>query len=209
MIRVLVADDFPLVREALAEVLGRDPDIEIVGTAADGDAVLNEARALRPDLVVLDLCMPGMSGMTALCRLVADIPDARVLILTATADPELVVDAASSGAAGYLEKRASSEELVAAVKAIHRGEAAFPPALLAHLVTGLRREAARTGATCLTETERDLLRLVSEGRSDTEISRVMFISPRTVQSHLTHIRAKVGIRRRVELARWAVEHQIT
>ena len=209
MIRVLVADDFPLVREALIAMLGRDPGIDVVATAEDGADMLDKARALRPDVVVLDLQMPGMSGMTALCRLTAELPGVRVLVLTAAVDPELVVDAASSGAAGYLDKGVSGEELVAAVAAVHRGEAAITPALVGHLVTGMHRHAQRRDAGCLTDTERDLLRRISGGRSDIEISREMFMSPRTVQSHLSNIRTKLGIRRRVELARWAVEHQIT
>ena len=209
MIRVLVADDFPLVREALIAMLGRDPGIDVVATAKDGADLLDKARALRPDVVVLDLQMPGMSGMTALCRLTAEFPEVRVLILTAAVDPELVVDAASSGAAGYLDKGVTSEELVAAVAAVHRGEPAIAPELVAHLVTGMQRQPERKGVGCLTETERDVLCMISDGRSDIEIGRELYISPRTVQSHLSNIRTKLGIRRRVELARWAVEHQIT
>jgi DNA-binding NarL/FixJ family response regulator len=209
MIRVLVADDFPLVREAVKAVLGRAPDIDVVATAQDGEETLEKARALHPDVVVLDLLMPGMSGMTVLCRLAAELPDVRVLVVTAAVEPELVVDAASSGAAGYLDKRVSGDELIAAVGAVHRGQAAIAPALLPHLLGGMRREAVRRDAGCLTETERDLLRMVGDGRSDKEIGREMYISPRTVQSHLTNIRVKTGIRRRVELARWALEHQIT
>src|SRR4051812_46266486 len=209
MIRVLVADDFPLVREALIAMLGRDPGIDVVATAEDGADLLDKARALGPDVVVLDLQMPGMSGMTALCRLTAELPDVRVLVLTAAVDPALVVDAASSGAAGYLDKGVTGKELVAAVAAVHRGEAAIAPGLVAHLVAGMQRQAERKGVGCLTNTERAVLCMISGGRSDIEISRELYISPRTVQSHLSNIRTKLGMRRRVELARWAVEHQVT
>src|SRR4051794_3129752 len=145
MIRVLVADDFPLVREALIAMLGRDPGIDVVATAEDGADMLNKARALRPDVVVLDLQMPGMSGMTALCRLTAELRGVRVLVLTAAVDPELVVDAASSGAAGYLDKGVSGEELVAAVAAVPRGEAGVAPAPGGGPRTGLPPPPPRPG----------------------------------------------------------------
>jgi DNA-binding NarL/FixJ family response regulator len=212
MIRVLVADDFPLVREALVAALGRDPRIEVVATAEDGAEALDKARELRPDVIVLDLRMPGMSGMTALAHLTAELPDVRVLLLTAAVDREVVIDAISTGAAGYLAKRVSGDELADAVAAVHGGEVVITPSLMAHIVSGLcrtdRQAAEKTGVNSLTETERKVLRGVASGGTDREIGQELFISSRTVQSHLVRIRAKLGTRRRADLTRWAFDHQI-
>src|SRR4051812_31720442 len=122
MIRVLVADDFPMIREALVAALERHPGISVVGTAEDGEQALEIARAQRPDVVVLDVCMPGMSGMTVLAHLAQELPDVRVLVLTAAVDREVVIDAVSTGASGFLAKRVSGDELAEAVTAIHGGE---------------------------------------------------------------------------------------
>ena len=210
-IRVLIADDFPLVLDALAVALRRRPEIELVGTAADGEEALAKARELQPDVVVLDLRMPGMSGLIALTRLSNELPDTRVLLLTACDDPDAVIDAVSAGAAGFLTKQTNGAELAEAVLAVHRGEPVVSASLTAHLVRGLRRDDGRKGSVTgrLTEGELNVLRLVADGRTDKQISQTLYISPRTVQSHLTQIRAKVGLRRRVELTRWAAEHLVT
>jgi DNA-binding NarL/FixJ family response regulator len=212
MVRVLVADDFPLVRDALAAGLGRHPDIEVVATAADGIETLELAHQLRPDVIVLDLRMPRMSGLVALTRLTAELPSARVLLLTACEEPETVIDAVSAGAAGFVTKRISGTELADAVCAVHRGDPVVSPSLTAHLVAGLRRDAAGAagGATGqLTTNELNVLRMVADGATDKQISQTLYISPRTVQSHLSHIRFKTGVRRRAQLARWATEHLVT
>jgi DNA-binding NarL/FixJ family response regulator len=212
MIRVLVADDFPMIREALVAALERHPGISVVGTAEDGEQALEIARAQRPDVVVLDVRMPGMSGMTVLAHLAQELPDVRVLVLTAAVDREVVIDAVSTGASGFLAKRVSGDELAEAVTAIHGGEVVIAPSLMAHLVSGLCRsgdhEPAPPDVGSLTETEREVLRRVAAGRTDREISAELFICSRTIQSHLSRIRAKLGVSRRAELTRWAVEHQV-
>jgi DNA-binding NarL/FixJ family response regulator len=214
LIRVLVADDFPMVRDALGAALTRHPEIEVAGMAADGLEAVEKAHALRPDVVVLDLRMPGMSGLMALTRLTTELPQIRVLLLTACEDPDAVIDAVSAGAAGFITKRTSGAELADAVCAVHRGEPVVDPSLTAHLVRGLRRDdSGRQGvgvsAGQLTGSELNVLRLVADGRTDKQISQTLYISPRTVQSHLAQIRSKVGLRRRVELTRWAAEHLVT
>jgi two-component system NarL family response regulator len=212
MIRVLVADDFPLVRDALATALSRHPEIEIAGVASDGIETLEQAHALRPDVVVLDLRMPRMSGLVALTRLSAELPTLRVLLLTACEEPEIVIDAVSAGAAGFVTKRITGTELADAVCAVHRGDPVVDASLTAHLVAGLRRDAgARAGGSTgnLTTNELNVLRLVADGRTDNQISQTLYISPRTVQSHLSRIRAKTGVQRRTQLARWATEHLVT
>ena len=212
MIRVLVADDFPLVRDALATALARHPEIEIVGLASDGIETLEKAHALRPDVVVLDLRMPRMSGLVALTRLTAELPAIRVLLLTACEEPETVIDAVSAGAAGFVTKRISGTELADAVCSVHRGDPVVSASLTAHLVAGLRRDGGGLagGATGkLTANELNVLRMVADGATDKQISATLYISPRTVQSHLSQIRSKTGVQRRTQLARWATEHLVT
>jgi DNA-binding NarL/FixJ family response regulator len=212
VIRVLIADDFPMVRDALGAALSRHPHIEVAGMAADGLQAIEQAHALKPDVVVMDLRMPGMSGLMALTRLTTELPHIRVLLLTACDEPDAVIDAVSAGAAGFVTKRIGSAELAEAVCAVHRGEPVVDPPLTAHLVRGLRREEGGShgvSAGKLTGCELNVLRLVADGRTDKQISQSLYISPRTVQSHLSQIRTKVGLRRRVELTRWATEHLVT
>jgi DNA-binding NarL/FixJ family response regulator len=211
MTRVLVVDDFPLVCAGLAAAIARHPEIEVVETAAGGEEALRLARELQPDVIVLDLLMPGMSGLMALMHLSAELPQIRVLLLTARDEPEVMVDAVSAGAAGFLTKRATGQELARAVLAVDRGEAVICPSMASHLMRGVRggghgRLIGTT--TTLSSSEVELLRLVADGRTDVQISQTLFISPRTVQSHLTKIRTKTGIRRRVQLTRWAAEHLV-
>ena len=207
---MLVADDFPLVREALVAALGRQADLEVAGVASDGVEALNKARELHPDVVVLDLRMPGLSGQAVLARLREEMPDVRVLLLSASDAAEAVIDAVAAGAGGFVTKKITGDELVAAVRAVHRGEPVIDRELTAHLVRGLRRTDGPHRVTAsesrLTQAEVNVLRLVAEGHSDKQIGAELSIAPRTVQSHLTQIRAKVGLRRRVELTRWAAEN---
>src|SRR5256714_4292699 len=212
MTRVLVADDFPLVREALAAALRRHPEIEVVGMAADGIEALELAHEHEPDVVVLDLKMPRMSGLVALTRLNSELPSTRVLLLTACEEPDTVIDAVSAGAAGFVTKRTSGADLIDAVLRVGRGEPVISSSLTAYLVQGLRRDSGerRGGSTGqLTTSELNVLRLVADGRTGKQISATRYISPRTVHSHLAQIRTKTGVRRRTQLARWATEHLVT
>jgi DNA-binding NarL/FixJ family response regulator len=212
MTRVLVADDFPLVREALAAALRRHPEIDVVAIAADGLEAVELAHEHKPDVVVLDLKMPRMSGLVALTKMTAELPRTRVLLLTACEEPDTVIDAVSAGAAGFITKRSSGADLTDAVLRVARGEPVVSASLTAYLVQGLRRDAGeRRGGTTgsLTSSELNVLRLVADGRTDKQISATLYISPRTVQSHLAQIRAKTGVRRRTQLARWATEHLVT
>jgi DNA-binding NarL/FixJ family response regulator len=213
MTKVLVADDFPLVRDGFAAALARDPSIRVVGFAVDGVDALEKTRALKPDVLLLDLRMPRMSGLMALTQLTAELPSVRVLVVSDLQHDDSVVDAVAAGAAGFISKHITGDELCAAIHAVKRGEAAISPDLLGHLMRGLRREpgaGSGTSATgTLTVSELKVLRLVAEGRTDKQISQSLYISPRTVQSHLAHIRAKTGISRRTQLACWATAHAVT
>lgn len=210
-IRVVVADDFPLVREGLVRALERDPGIEVVGQADNGREALELAHEHAPDVMVLDLRMPEMGGIAVLERIREELPAIRVLIMTASEKAESLLDAVSAGAAGYLSKRATAEELRQAVITAHGGGSVITPALASHLLREFSQNARGEGSSlrpALGPRELDVLRLVAQGHTDTEIGKALYVSPRTVQNHLTRIREKTGLRRRSELTRWAVEHSI-
>lgn len=210
-ITVVVADDFPLVRAGVAKALAADPGIVVVGEADNGADALALAHEHRPDVMILDLRMPGMSGMSVLEHVRQDLPDTKVLIMTASGNVENLLDAITAGAAGYLNKRTDAEELRQAVISAHGGGSVLSP----EHATCLMREysGAQTGKgprarPVLSARELSVLRLLARGSTDDEIARELYISPRTVQNHLQHVRDKTGLRRRSELTRWAVEHAI-
>jgi DNA-binding NarL/FixJ family response regulator len=209
-IRVVVADDFPLVREGIARALNADPGIEVVAQATDGREALELAEQLDPDVMVLDLRMPDLGGLQVLSTLRGAGSEIRVIVMTASEQAGSVLDAVAAGAAGYLSKRSTGEELRQAVITAHAGGSVITPALASHLLEEFSSAARgeRSSVRPLQGRELDVLRLVAQGRTDNEIGKELFISPRTVQNHLTSIRQKTGLRRRSELTRWAVEHAI-
>ena len=210
-IRVMVVDDFPLVRDGVSRALERDPAITVVGQASDGAEGVDMAKELQPDVILLDLRMPGMGGTVALQRLKEDVPKARVLVMTASQNPERLLDAVAAGAAGYLAKSMTAEELRQAVITTYGGGSVITPTLASHLLREFSAHAggeASTARPLLSRRDLEIMRLVAQGLTDNEIGAELYISPRTVQNHLTRIREKTGVRRRSELARWAVEHAI-
>jgi DNA-binding NarL/FixJ family response regulator len=211
-IRVIVVDDFPLVREGLIASLEVDPAIEVVGQAADGEAGLELARTVRPDVVLTDMRMPGLGGPVLLARLREELPETRVLVVTASEKAETLLEAVAAGAAGYLTKRVSGRELRHAVITVHGGGSVITPALARHLLreySHVSRGEPLSVRPLLAQREQEVLRLLAQGYTDREIGHQLYISPRTVQNHLTRVREKTGMRRRSELARWAVEHAMT
>ena len=211
-IRILLIDDFPLIRQGLAAALETDPGLTIVGEADDGEEGLRLAQELQPDVVILDLAMPGMGGMTVLERLRSEAPSSKVLIVTANEKAQPLLDAVAAGAAGYLTKRCTREELRQAIITVHGGGSIISPMLAGHLLNEYSRTSRGEAShvrPLLGEREHEVLRLVANGATDLEIAEALYISPRTVQNHLTRIREKTGLRRRAELARWAVEHAIS
>jgi len=210
-IRVLVADDHPLVREGIIRALVRDPGIDVVGAAGDGTVAMDLAHELEPDVLVLDLRMPGLGGAAVLEHLRTRLPDIRVLVMTANESPEGLLDAIAAGAAGYLTKDTTGEALRQAVITTHGGGSVITPRLAGHLLrefsAGVRGEGPSVRP-LIAPRELEVLRLVADGRTDSEIAGQLYISPRTVQNHLTRIRQKTGLGRRPELVRWAVEHAI-
>jgi DNA-binding NarL/FixJ family response regulator len=210
-IRVVVAEDHPLVREGVIRTLERDPGIEVVGEADNGITALELAHELKPDVMVLDLRMPGLGGAVVLERLRAELPEIRALVMTANESPESLLDAVAAGAAGYLSKRTTGEELRQAIITTYGGGSVIAPELAGHLLREFGGSARGEGSSVrplLAARELETLRLVADGLTDNEIGQRLYISPRTVQNHLTRIREKTGLRRRSELARWAVEHAV-
>jgi DNA-binding NarL/FixJ family response regulator len=210
-IRVLVAEDHPLVREGVVRALERDHGMEVIGEADNGITAMELARRLKPDVMVLDLRMPGLGGAAVLERLRAELPEIRALVMTANESPESLLDAVAAGAAGYLSKRTTGEELRQAVITTYGGGSVITPDLAGHLLREFSGSARGEGSSVrplLAGRELEILRLVADGLTDNEIGKQLYISPRTVQNHLTRIREKTGLRRRAELSRWAVEHAI-
>ena len=209
-IRVVVADDFPLVRDGVARALDADPGIEVIAQASNGVEALELAHSLKPDVLILDLRMPDLGGLAVLDKLRTSLPDIRVLVMTASEQAGTMLDAIAAGAAGYLSKRSTGEELRQAVITAHAGGSVITPSLASHLLKEFSSSARGEGSSVrpLQGRELDVLRLVVQGKTDNEIGQELFISPRTVQNHLTRIREKTGLRRRSELTRWAVEHAI-
>ena len=209
-IRVIVVDDFPLVRDGVARALDSDPAINVIAQASNGREALELSESLQPDVLILDLRMPDLGGLAVLDKLRTASPEIRVLVMTASEQAGTMLDAIAAGAAGYLSKRSTGEELRQAVITAHAGGSVITPSLASHLLKEFSSSARGEGSSVrpLQGRELDVLRLVVQGKTDNEIGQELFISPRTVQNHLTRIREKTGLRRRSELTRWAVEHAI-
>ncbi len=210
-IRVLIIEDHPLMQEGLAAALSRDPGIEIVGRAATGADGIALAAEQRPDLTLLDMHLPDMGGVAIMERLFEQQPSLRVLIVTASEHAGTLLQAVAVGAAGYLTKRSSTEEIRQAVITVHGGGSVISPMLAAHLLREYSRgagDAPGSARPVLTDREREVLRLVAQGHTDKEIAGELYVSARTVQNHLASVRGKLGLNRRAELARWATEHAL-
>ncbi|GAA4317112.1 DNA-binding NarL/FixJ family response regulator [Actinomadura luteofluorescens] len=198
MTRVLIADDQTLVRGGFRMILSRS-GIEVVGEAADGLEAVAAARRLRPDVVLMDIRMPGMDGLEATRRVLADDPTCRVLILTTFDLDRYVYSALAAGASGFLLKDVTPEHLVASVKLIETGDALLAPSITRRLVERFARPApAPQGLDVLTPREKEVLRLVGGGLSNTELAAHLHLSEATVKTHVTRIFAKLGLRDRAQ-----------
>ncbi|GGT67447.1 response regulator [Actinomadura citrea] len=198
MTRVLIADDQTLVRGGFRMILSRS-GIEVVGEAADGLEAVSAARRLRPDVVLMDIRMPGMDGLEATRRVLADDPACRVLILTTFDLDRYVYSALAAGASGFLLKDVTPEHLVASVKLVETGDALLAPSITRRLVERFARPApAPQGLDVLTPREKEVLRLVGGGLSNTELAAHLHLSEATVKTHVTRIFAKLGLRDRAQ-----------
>jgi two-component system, NarL family, response regulator NreC len=204
-IRVLVVDDHAVVRSGLRLLLDAEPDIEVVGEAGDVREAVLEARSARPDVVLMDVVMPGASGIEGIPAVLKDAPKAKVLLLSMQDDPRYVREAFGAGASGYVLKEAADTEVVAAVREVARGGRYVHPALGARLATAEAEERARADADPLSEREREVLRLLALGHTNQEIAKMLYISVRTAETHRAHIMQKLQLASRAELVRYALE----
>src|SRR6266404_4504015 len=201
VIRVLIADDHSIVREGLRMFLGRDPELALVGEAADGAEAVSLARELRPDVVLMDLLMPVMDGIAAISAIRSELPETEVIALTSVLESAAVVGAVRAGAIGYLLKDTQAPELRRAIKAAAAGQVQLSPQALAYLVREVRTPEKAVG---LTERETEVLRLLVQGRSNKEIAQALQIVEDTVKTHVKHILAKLGVQSRTQAVLYAI-----
>jgi len=207
-IRVLIADDHRVIRVGLRALLGSDPDLEVVGEAGDGPQTVTLAETLAPDVVLLDIGMPGEDGIQVAKRLKGAFPRVRVLFLTMHEDESLVREAIEAGASGYVIKRAEESEILDAIHAAYRGDLYVHPAMTRALVqpaVGARPQATASGE-ALTPREIDVLKLLVRGNTNHQVADALGLSVRTVDGHRANLIAKLGVASRVELVRYAEEH---
>jgi DNA-binding NarL/FixJ family response regulator len=200
VIRVLVVDDHTIVRDGLVQLLAAAPDLEVVGSAGDGAAAVELAAEHRPEIVVMDLSMPGMSGIEA-TRLIGErSPGSQVLVLTSFVDRDRVVEALDAGAIGYLLKDAEPAELISAIRSAARGESPLDPRAARTMLSAQR---ATGPLESLTDREREVLGLVADGLPNKQIARQLGISEKTVKAHLTSAFRTIGVDDRVQAGIWA------
>lgn len=206
VIRTVVVDDHSLIREGTRQILEREPDLEVVGEASTGEEALDLIARLEPDLALLDLRLPDISGIEVAREVRERGSATRVVLLSAFDDEEYVVEALSAGAAGYLVKTMPSGELVRWLRQAHAGEVALDPQLASRLARYVGRASNRTDEPVFSARELAVLRLLATGLPNKQIARRLGISPRTVEGHLSHIFGKLGISSRTEAVLYAVQH---
>jgi len=205
VIRVLIVDDHPIVRDGLRGLIATEEGMALVGEAADGAEAVRLARSLRPDVILLDLVMPGMDGLTALKEIKAGDPGARVLILTSFAQGDQIFMAIKSGAMGYLLKDSSPPELLQAIRDVHRGESSLHPTIARKLIREIGRSSDLPPTDePLTEREGEVLRLIAQGLSNREISAKLVISERTVGNYVSNLLSKLHLANRTQAALYAL-----
>jgi NarL family two-component system response regulator LiaR len=204
-IRILIVDDHLVVREGLRALIDAQPDMELVGEAADGVEAVQKARSLQPDVILLDLVMPRKGGLDAIGEIKEENPDMRILVLTSFAEDDKVFPAIKAGALGYLLKDSSAQELLQAVRDVYRGEPTMHPTIARKLMRELQRppELPPTEDP-LTEREVEVLKFVAQGLSNQEIADILVISERTVRTHVTNILGKLHLANRTQAALYAL-----
>jgi len=212
-IRVLVADDHPVVREGLSAIVDVEEDIVVVGQAWDGAEALRQARQLRPDVVLMDLKMPNVDGVEAIEHIRAELPDTHILVLTTYADEEYIMAGIRAGARGYLLKDASPDELVRAIRAVARGESLLQPLVAARVLdklgemmtAGESKPSEPSSGTYLTAREQEILFLLAGGARTRDVAESLFISERTVKSHVANAMQKLEANTRAEAVARAIQ----
>jgi len=209
-IRVLLADDHAILREGVKALLRLADDIEVVGEAADGRQAIEQCRLLQPDVVVMDVAMPGLGGLEATLAIRKEWPRTRILVLTQYDDREYVSRFLKAGVSGYVLKKAAGAELAAAIRAVHRGGLVLDPEVAREAVSEPRRaeEAAADPYDLLTDREKQVLRLVAEGHSNKEIADILGISVKTAMSHREHVMEKLDLHSRTDLIKFALRRGV-
>ncbi len=219
MVRVLVVDDQQLIRDGIASLLSIQDGVEVVGTAADGQSAIEQAEALSPDVILMDVRMPVMDGVTATAHIRDRLPACQVLMLTTFDDEDYIIKALQAGARGYLLKDIPITDLAQAVRLTHAGIYQLDPAVAGKLVAALthasdfapssrKAEALPYPASALTEREREVLRLIAAGSTNREIAAQLFISEGTVKNHISNILTRLGLRDRTQAALYARDHHL-
>lgn len=210
-LRILIVDDHEVVRLGLRALLDRHPDFSVVDEAGTAREAIQKALLHRPDVVVMDIRLPGRSGIDACREIVAQLPETRVIMLTSYAEDELLFDAIAAGACGYVLKQIGSDDLIRAIEAVGRGEALLDPSVTRRVLERVR-EAARKDETApfaeLTEQELRVLALVAEGKTNREIARALYLGEGTVRNYVSSILSKLGVTNRAEAAAFAVRHHL-
>jgi two-component system response regulator NreC len=205
-IRIVIVDDHAVVRAGLKLLLEREPDIEPVDEASNATEAVFRVIEHKPDIVLIDVTMPGESGIEAIPKLLEASPETKILVLSMQDDPRYVRDAFAAGANGYVLKEAADSEVVAAIQLVASGGSYVNPALGARLVKAEAKERAEAEADPLSEREHEVLRLLALGHTNQEIAKTLFISVRTAETHRSHIMRKFGFGSRAELVRHALQH---
>ena len=206
-IRIVIADDHALLREGMRAILSRESDLEVVGEAADGREAIARCRALKPDVILMDIAMPGLGGLEASLEIRKECPDTRVLVLTQYEDREYVSRFLKAGAAGYVLKKTAGAELASAIRSVHRGGLVLDPQVAREALREPEPAAGGEGDTyeSLTDREKQVLKLVAEGKSNKEVAELLGISVKTAMSHREHVMEKLGVHNRTGLIRFALK----
>jgi DNA-binding NarL/FixJ family response regulator len=209
--RIVLVDDHEVVRLGLKSLLERHPQFEVVGEAGSAREALEQVVALEPNVVVMDIRLPGTSGIEACEQISEKYPDIKVIMLTSYAEDEMLFSAIRAGASGYVLKQIASEELVKAIEAVGRGEALLDPAVTQRVFQEVRRAVREEEASAfahLSQQEKHVLLLVSEGKTNREIAKNLFLGEGTVRNYVSSILSKLGVNNRAEAAAYAVEHNL-
>jgi two-component system response regulator NreC len=207
-IRVLIVDDHTILRAGLRMLLNAHPDIEVVGEASDGKAAIGATQRLLPDVVLMDIAMPECNGIEATRQIKRLLPETRVLVLTMHENEEYLFQVLRAGASGYILKEAADTELITAIRVVHSGRFYLSPSaqsiMVGDYLQRVRAGEERDSYSALTEREREILKLVAEGHTNNQIAELLTISPKTVDTHRTHIMDKLNLHSRAELVKYAI-----
>jgi DNA-binding NarL/FixJ family response regulator len=204
--RILVADDHGIVRSGIRLLLERQADLDVVAEASDGVEAIEQALAHRPDLAILDVGMPRMTGLQAAREIRSHVPSAKVLMLSMHDDDRYLFEALKAGASGYVLKREADQDLVGAVRAVGRGEAFLTNAAERSLIREWMADESQGPVVPLTPREEEVVKLIAEAHTNAQIAEVLHLSEKTVESHRANVLRKLGMRDRVELVRYAIRH---